>query len=498
MKSTDECDMARLRLRSFHHGLVHGLTATGLLILGGVPAMAAAQSFDCAKASTSTERAICSSPELRRLDSDLAAAYRTRLASDPAHRRAAVAEERHWLVERDRRCSGTGDAAGDGGIQQCLAAAYRVRLGQLRDAGPDGSAPSRTAICKAIVGKYETLVASLAKADSGRRRAAKARDVLVALAQQPASGVTLGSRVIDDVDPRKLIAWGESQKPPLSVPPSFLERVKQNVPTSQELDHLPGTDFYAVNGTEGTASCYGGGVYFRAKEGRIESAAPPRDWSEPGCMTMRWFGAVDGTPAAFVTESNATAAHYTLTVNPWRGSGFGDSCTAVFHFEQRLLPEGTDSDADTSDSDDCEAFDPNRCTRLRHAVRQLIERVQEDPRSADRLRTAAIQKLSRAQALRYKALVAAVAAGDSQLLGGDWKPAETPDDGTKYRPYLMPLVVGGDVYLAQVGHALVRDVSMPDWRVGLRGWGDGGPDRADVLTYTVGVGTGRFAGATVR
>ena len=99
------------------------LPAAGLLAALGAAPPAAAQSFDCARAGTEVERTICAEPRLARLDLVLADAYaqaRAR-AGDGAERLAA--DQRVWLLRRDR-CA---DA-------DCIARAYRERIASLRAA----------------------------------------------------------------------------------------------------------------------------------------------------------------------------------------------------------------------------------------------------------------------------------------------------------------------------------------------------------------------------
>jgi uncharacterized protein YecT (DUF1311 family) len=79
---------------------------------------AIAQSFDCSKASTRAERAICSDPTLGQLDIDLDQAYAAALTVDPAVRD----QQRAWLRVRDS-CQG---------IRGCLASQMKRRLNELR------------------------------------------------------------------------------------------------------------------------------------------------------------------------------------------------------------------------------------------------------------------------------------------------------------------------------------------------------------------------------
>ena len=76
-------------------------------------------SFDCAKAGTATEKAICSDVTLARLDRKVAAAYQWKLRyADEAEAKAVRADQRAWLEFRDT-C---------GSSMLCLTASYDDRL----------------------------------------------------------------------------------------------------------------------------------------------------------------------------------------------------------------------------------------------------------------------------------------------------------------------------------------------------------------------------------
>lgn len=90
------------------------------LLVTGSPVLAA--SFDCSKASSLVEKAICADSELSELDSALARAYKGALtaAANPA---GLKAEQRSWIASRDQ-CK---DAA-------CLRSAYQMRVAALSPA----------------------------------------------------------------------------------------------------------------------------------------------------------------------------------------------------------------------------------------------------------------------------------------------------------------------------------------------------------------------------
>jgi uncharacterized protein YecT (DUF1311 family) len=84
-------------------------------------AQAHSASFDCAKASTRAEKAICADPKLSQLDTDVAAAYGAAGASlDDAMRKRLARSQREWLLSRNSPSN--------------LAADMRLRLRQLQQA----------------------------------------------------------------------------------------------------------------------------------------------------------------------------------------------------------------------------------------------------------------------------------------------------------------------------------------------------------------------------
>jgi uncharacterized protein len=89
-----------------------------------VPIGALAVSFDCPKATTLAEKAICNSTELSALDDTLADAYKKAVQDkDEMQRKQLMLEQRQWMrIVRDR-CA----------TDACLAAAYKIRLVVLRD-----------------------------------------------------------------------------------------------------------------------------------------------------------------------------------------------------------------------------------------------------------------------------------------------------------------------------------------------------------------------------
>ncbi len=87
-----------------------------------LPPLKWAPSFDCAKASSLTEKAVCSTPLLGKLDGAMSESYKDMLASDigDGARNDLKASQRRWLAERNN-CA----------TVQCLTAAYRKRIDEV-------------------------------------------------------------------------------------------------------------------------------------------------------------------------------------------------------------------------------------------------------------------------------------------------------------------------------------------------------------------------------
>jgi uncharacterized protein len=92
----------------------------------------AAQSpgFDCAKATTPQEKAICASPELSTVDAAMTAAYRAWLAAAPADSKDAIRQnQRAWLQTRLSQCK---PGAKPEDLTQCLLDTSKSRTEELQ------------------------------------------------------------------------------------------------------------------------------------------------------------------------------------------------------------------------------------------------------------------------------------------------------------------------------------------------------------------------------
>ncbi len=101
-------------------------------------ACAHAASFDCAKARSGVEKAVCADPQLSEYDERIAAAYQRALGEwDGAIRGYVRADQRHWLAEI-RRIDARDDeidAVCARGDLACLRREYRLRMDRLESPG---------------------------------------------------------------------------------------------------------------------------------------------------------------------------------------------------------------------------------------------------------------------------------------------------------------------------------------------------------------------------
>jgi uncharacterized protein len=101
-----------------------GVKRAALYILSSLVVFSAhsanSQSFDCRKASTTVEKAVCTDTRLKLLDSDLAKNYQAaKKQVVPEGLKALVATQRAWIAQRDLQCvTATND---------CIAVQYQER-----------------------------------------------------------------------------------------------------------------------------------------------------------------------------------------------------------------------------------------------------------------------------------------------------------------------------------------------------------------------------------
>ena len=102
--------------------------------------------FDCAKARTADEKAICASPDARAADDAMTKAFEAlRATASPAQRAAILEAQVRWIGARGQACADEGGARSTGAkLSACLADSSNARAKFLQaapEAGPGASTP---------------------------------------------------------------------------------------------------------------------------------------------------------------------------------------------------------------------------------------------------------------------------------------------------------------------------------------------------------------------
>lgn len=132
-----------LTTRRWVHGHIGCVWAVLACLL---PGAVQAQSFDCGKAQDALDRAICASPRLRQLDTELAAAYAAALKRDAGQGGALRETQRSWVTSRAACVSNAAASATvPAHTERCLTAAYTNRIAVLAATAVPVVAPPRPA-----------------------------------------------------------------------------------------------------------------------------------------------------------------------------------------------------------------------------------------------------------------------------------------------------------------------------------------------------------------
>jgi uncharacterized protein len=417
-------------------------------------AYAHAQSFDCNKASTPVETAICTDKALGELDTTLAGELKDALSNaNPEQRADLLRDERQWLRFRNQHCAASPPTAGES-LPECLAAVYRDRISHFKSLKV-----TDTANCQKIADRYRPL-ASTHPGEAPLR----------VLAASPASGVTFTEPLAGMQDPKsELPQWASKQSPAFVVPEALTKWLTST--TIWTLEKLPGANFYSLSSVEGTAHCYDA-HYFVIANGRAEEQpAPPgfEDGEGASCGVAREFGRVDST-SVFLEEDYDWSPRMSsgIKVATWRDGGFRGACQITFSFAP-MFSEKTLNNWNQLEPESSRACAGPRCEGLHRAAFALVAAVQKDPIHALKQSRSL---LSAAQLAEYET-AAKLATPDQPGSGWGQKANVDPANITDQNPLLLPYVHDGRVYLASVGHFTIGWRYFADWGVTFHALEDG-------------------------
>jgi hypothetical protein len=321
--------------------------------------------------------------------------------------------------------------------------ALALALGLAQPLAAQSPAPAN--LCAAVVASYQKLVdADVAPPTD---KSFYPDSPLARLDGIADSGVSIAAHIAEVGKQQQPLAWARQQKPAwkLSAP------LQEALDKAAFLDRLPETDFYAASRIEGTLGCYSS-ITFTVKKGRAAPAEGPPNWSGndgDGCGVFRVFGKVADSPVAFEENyDDSPALSSTLSVAGWRDEKFAPACTISFRFAPRFSAQASYNDWDQS----CTA---KNCDALRQRAGVLVEAVETDPAAAEKV---LLDHMTPAQRAEFQALQK-----DAQVSRPE-KLAD-PADFTETSPLPLPLVVDGQVYLAELGHFAIGWRIYSDWSV---------------------------------
>ncbi|HTJ02135.1 MAG TPA: hypothetical protein VL492_05040 [Methylovirgula sp.] len=307
---------------------------------------------------------------------------------------------------------------------------------------PASADSASTDLCASLAASYKTLMTGPAGPKGFYRESP-----LALLAAKPSSGVSIAPHVAEVGKHPSPQQWAQQQK--LSLTP----QVKQALDKSDFVDQVPGGNYYAASRVEGTLSCYASS-FFTVADGAATDTREPPNWSQEdgdSCGTYRVFGKVGAAPVAFDESYDYSGLLVsTLSVSRWAGDRFAPACNITFHYVPRFA-------ADQQFNPWQESCTAKNCGTLRQAALALTEELQADPSGTEAER---LGKLTDQQRAAYQAMKA----------GANVKPPEKPDDPLDFSestPATVPLLVDGQLYLAEIGHQTIGWRSYSDWDVKL-------------------------------
>ncbi len=335
-------------------------------------------------------------------------------------------------------------------------------------------APAQT-LCTKIVASYRALLALDPNSPS---RGFYPDSPLSRLGAQSDSGISIAPHIAETGKQQTPLQWAQSQKPPIALSAELHEALD----TSDFLDRLPGSDYYAASRIEGTMSCYASS-YFTVKANRAAPAQGPVNWSEDdgdSCGMYRTFGSVGAQPVAYEENYDyGSALTSSLSVSAWDSGHFAPACKIGFRFAPRFAANEHYNEWDQS----CTGKD---CDALRQASLHLAETVQADPAAAAKSLPA---KLNDTQRAAYLAMMKDAQATEPEKL-------QDPADLTDQSPLCVPLVGGDQLYLAQIGHFTIGWRSYSDWNVKLLQ--RQGKDVSPVASFAIGMTKGKLEQVDVK
>lgn len=402
------------------------LRVASAALLLAAPLAAHAASFDCAKAGTPSEKAVCASPKVSALDGKLGDAFRTALKNHPDKADALKLDQRHWLASRDDT-AWTYISGGLGKeLVNLMAGQYQQRIDFL--AGLDAGKP------KAPL----TVVSdALPKLPSG------SRDVLNDLKGQGAPIVLATEVEMKSASALPYQSDEALQKAMADLDENLTNRV------------LAGSPFSSAYSMGGTAHCLSEAPYRIDGKKAVAIDGPPV-WGDD-CMTNHLVAKL-GDDYAAVNVDIGDANQQSIEASRWVGKGFGPAEDLILRFDHALK----------LDSAVC-APKQSPCDEFGTAAMAYAAKYDRNPQGGtlDRALKGDEKAAYDAAVARAKAPGGIASKGDAPTLPdfGSDDLATGSMTGYDTEATMFPLTFRGETLVGYIGHGHVGWRANDDWMV---------------------------------
>jgi len=400
------------------------VASTALLL--AAPVMAHAASFDCARAGTPSEKAVCASPKISALDGKLADAFRTALKNHPDKADALKLDQRHWLASRDDT-------------------AWTYISGNL---GKE--------LVNVMAGQYQRRIEFLGGLDAGKPQPPLAV-VADALPKLPS-----GSRdVLNDLKVQGapiVLAKEVEMKDASALPYQPDEALKKAI---ADLDDnltnrvLAGSPFSSAYSMGGTAHCLSEAPYRIDGKKAVAIDAPPV-WGDD-CMTNHLVAKL-GDDYAAMNVDTGEPDQQSIEASRWTGKGFGPAQDLVLRFDHALKLDGAVCAPKQSP---CDEFGTTAMT--------YVAKYDRNPQGGtmDRALKADEKAAYEAAVARAKAPGGIASKGETTALPdfGSDDLAVGSMTGYDSEASMFPLSFRGETLLGYIGHGHVGWRANDDWMV---------------------------------
>ena len=402
------------------------LRVASAVLLLAAPLVAQAAGFDCAKAGTPSEKAVCASPKLSALDGKLADAFRTALKNHPDKADALKLDQRHWLASRDDT-AWTYISGGLGKeLVNLMAGQYQQRVDFLAGLDAGKPKPPLTVVADAL----PTL-------PSG------SRDILNDLKKQGAPIV-----LAEEVEMKDVSALPYQ-------PDATLKKAIAELDANLSNRTLAGSPFSSVYSMGGTAYCLSEAPY-RIEGKKAFAIDGPPVWGND-CMTNHLVAKL-GDDYAAMNVDTGDANQQSIEASRWVGNGFGPAEDLILRFDHALK----------LDSAVC-APKQSPCDEFGTAAMTYVAKYDRNPQGGtlDRALKGADKSTYDAAVARAKAPGGIASKGDSPTLPDFGSDGLAVGSMTGYdsEATMFPLTFRGETLLGYIGHGHVGWRANDDWMV---------------------------------